>query len=408
MPPSSATAGSASAQGEVNDAAALAAAAAAGGDRAATAAVTAAPRSWGASKTGQLVTGQRSLQGGGAEANNQLQIKHVADLLSKEYKPILPDDDSWVLDIVWDKEQANNAVAAAALGTGTTADTRQLQQLQQQGGRDAQQQLTNGVLLSGAEGGANGRVKVLWDLNDPNMVFEAPNTVQFSTASAVVQQAAPKVVIHLPPHLLAEQDPLMRDLAPLHVSRDHLYITNERQAGRTTGTGKHSQLAIGLNLLPTFPKDAYTAFWHRPRHWWSAPSLLFALVHRQDQRDLAAGGRGADTSGKLKFECVSLTLKKGLSATAPDADADLCEVWQVVSAARFFRDAIASEVPRLFGQGPEYIQNNGMGAWLNPDSPLNHQGFTPGVNFIVPVWSQLQPLKTTAYMAKRVVSVHCS
>lgn len=47
-----------------------------------------------------------------------------------------------------------------------------------------------------------------------------------------------QVVVHLPPHLLSERDPLLHQLAPLHISRDHLYTLGERAAGRTTGTGE--------------------------------------------------------------------------------------------------------------------------------------------------------------------------
>lgn len=72
---------------------------------------------------------------------------------------------------------------------------------------------------------------------------------------------------HLPPHLLGVQDPLLHELAPLHISCDHMYTTNETKAGRTTGTGKHTQMAVQFsnNLLPVFPKDAFSAFWHKPR-----------------------------------------------------------------------------------------------------------------------------------------------
>lgn len=76
-----------------------------------------------------------------------------------------------------------------------------------------------------------------------------------------------QVVPLLPPHLMSEQDAVLRDLAPLHISRDHLYTSGERHAGRTTGTGKHTKMAqdFQMNLIPTFPKDAFSAFWHRPR-----------------------------------------------------------------------------------------------------------------------------------------------
>jgi hypothetical protein len=41
----------------------------------------------------------------------------------------------------------------------------------------------------------------------------------------------------MPPHLQNEKDPLLRHLAPLHISRDYLYQASERASGRTTTTG---------------------------------------------------------------------------------------------------------------------------------------------------------------------------
>lgn len=131
----------------------------------------------------------------------------------------------------------------------------------------------------------------------------------------------------VPPHLQGEKDPLLRQLAPLHISRDYLYQATERTSSRavTTGAaaqqrppacsmggthalvclsatptfpdkhakfdlqqthathhsrsshqgvflcvflglaGRHSTLALALTTVPVFPKDAMTPFWHRPR-----------------------------------------------------------------------------------------------------------------------------------------------
>lgn len=46
-------------------------------------------------------------------------------------------------------------------------------------------------------------------------------------------QAAPAV----PPHLQNEKDVLLRQLAPLHISRDYLYQASERTSGRAMTTG---------------------------------------------------------------------------------------------------------------------------------------------------------------------------
>lgn len=41
----------------------------------------------------------------------------------------------------------------------------------------------------------------------------------------------------VPPHLQNEKDPLLRQLAPLHISRDYLYQASERTSGRAMTTG---------------------------------------------------------------------------------------------------------------------------------------------------------------------------
>jgi hypothetical protein len=100
-------------------------------------------------------------------------------------------------------------------------------------------------------------------------------------------------------------------------------------------------------------------------YWWSAPNLLFQLMYRQSRRDVESGGRR--TTGELRFEALSLTLRRGKAAAAAHGDSDLGEVWQVVSSVRLFRDAASSEPPRLFGPGSRYQDNHGMGEWMDMD-----------------------------------------
>eukprot|EP00775_Hariotina_reticulata_P011322 gene11322-11472_t len=237
------------------------------------------------------------------------------------------------------------------------------------------------------------------------MVFEAPAAGLFMHAAATVLQAPPKVVHHLPPHLMSEQDPLLRELAPLHISRDHLYTTSERQGGRVTGTGKHSQLALGMTCLPTFPKDAYTAYWHRPRHWWNARMLLLALLKRYSE----SGAQVADQGKKqYRFEAVGLTLRR-FNVSTDAGNTDLSEVWQVVSSSRAFKEAASGEVPQVLGCGPRYNPFGGrLGDWLHMDSSLNSQGCIVGLNFLVPVWSAVAPLKTAAVGGLLPPDVPCS
>jgi hypothetical protein len=228
MPPLSAAAAAAGNAGDqAGDQAAAAAAAA--GDRAAAAALAPA-RQWGSSNSSglRLCGMQGSVRGFGssssrdqqavldpeaAAAAEALQIKHVPDLLSQEFRPVLPDGDDWLADIVWDRDEAAAAAdeATAAAEEQGVAGQQLLQQhaLEKQvsnvdklikASQQQQQQLMNnsGQLMRlgpgrAADGVLARRSRVVWDLNDPHMVFEAPATSQYSNASAVVQQAAPKV-----------------------------------------------------------------------------------------------------------------------------------------------------------------------------------------------------------------------
>eukprot|EP00882_Tetradesmus_deserticola_P023410 GHRQ01025473.1.p1 GENE.GHRQ01025473.1~~GHRQ01025473.1.p1 ORF type:complete len:184 (+),score=97.85 GHRQ01025473.1:36-587(+) len=73
-----------------------------------------------------------------------------------------------------------------------------------------------------------------------------------------------------------------------------------------------------------------------------------------------------------------------------------CCCCQVVSSLRAFKEASAVEMPRLYGTGPNFEELGFVGRWLDLDSPLSSLGFKPGMNFVVPVWMRLQPLRTAA------------
>jgi hypothetical protein len=155
-----------------------AATAAASGDRAAAAAL-AVPQRW--SKSGAAGAGPSAASqaaAAAAEAEDPLKLKHVEELLQQELKPVLPDD-SWLDDIVWEPQDAT-----AAAGS----DGRSYQQQRQLA--DSLASLGLGQQL-GMGGG--GRVAVLWDLNDPHMVFEAHSTQPFVNASAVMHPAPAQV-----------------------------------------------------------------------------------------------------------------------------------------------------------------------------------------------------------------------
>ena len=187
MPSIAAAAATLKAAEAVDAAAAAAAAAAATGDRAAAAAL---PQRWGGSKSAQGA-GMDSAEA--AAAAEQLRLRHVGDLLQQDLKPALADDDDWMNDIVWDaqeeaatragqqqrQQQLARTVSALASASGQGP-------VPEQQARAMQQQL-RGLSAAG------GRVAVLWDLNDPHMVFEATNTQQYANASAMMHPAPPQV-----------------------------------------------------------------------------------------------------------------------------------------------------------------------------------------------------------------------
>lgn len=200
LTPADASALAATAATDAGDAAALVAAAT--GDRAAVAALG---RAWGGAGAGYRGAGRQGEQQQfvDAAAAEQLKLRHIPDLLSKEFRPLLPDDEDWLADIIWDKDEAAEQAAGQQPGAGkldmSASKEQQQKQEKQQPGAVGKSQQQQGQLVSASqsEGGLTGlltgRVKVLWDLNDPHMVFEAVNTAHFSTASAVVQQAPQKV-----------------------------------------------------------------------------------------------------------------------------------------------------------------------------------------------------------------------
>jgi hypothetical protein len=200
VPPDAAAAAAAA---DVPDMAA--AAAAGGGDRAAAAA---APRGW--VPPGSIKPDT---------AADVLKIKHVPDLLAQEFKPVLPEGDDWLADVIWDIDDVIMGAAARSAGgagaAGGPASVSQLMQQQSTAGRDllqlppgqqpglvktnsdaVQQQQQQQSLLVQQDGLLlNGCSKVLWDLNDPNMMFEAPAAGLFMHAAATVLQAPPKVCV---------------------------------------------------------------------------------------------------------------------------------------------------------------------------------------------------------------------
>jgi hypothetical protein len=305
MPSIAAAAATVTAAEQHDATAAAAAAAAASGDRAA-AAAAALPRAWGQGlRAGGAGGGDAG--GGGMESSaaaaaaEQLRLRHVGELVSKDLRPVLPDDDGWMNDVVWDAQDAQEAAAGAqqqltqgrAPSGGAADDDDQAGGSQQQGQQQQQALVLRQPSQLGVLSRGGARVPVLWDLNDPHLVFEAPQTQRFIHASAVVQHAPPQVCVcmcrrwrlasyvacrraqigglralpacphaharswarappcaqaaaHLPPHLLVERDPLLHQLAPLHISRDHLYAAGERAGGRTTGTGVRLCARAGL------------------------------------------------------------------------------------------------------------------------------------------------------------------
>lgn len=179
MPSIAAAAATLTAAEAMDAAAAAAAAAAASGDRAAAAAL---PQRVSGSKTAAgLGTGSADV----AAAAEQLRLKHVGDLLQRDLKPVLPDDDDWMNDIVWDaQDEAARAATGISVSSMPAAADRLGLSEQQQQAMVVRQQL-------GVAGAA--QCAVLWDLNDPHMVFEAHATQPFVNASAMMHPAPPQV-----------------------------------------------------------------------------------------------------------------------------------------------------------------------------------------------------------------------
>jgi hypothetical protein len=194
--PSIAAAAAAQAAAEAADAAAAAAAAAAAsGDRAAAAAL---PHLWGGSAAAGAPAAGSAASAAAAEAEEQLKLRHVGDLLQLDMKPLLPEEDDWLNDIVWDAQES--AAAAAAAGAANNA-LRQQQQLARsvsslaagfEGVGLAEQQQALVVRQQGGAG-AGGRGGVLWDLNDPDMGFVAHSTQPFANASAMMHPVPAQV-----------------------------------------------------------------------------------------------------------------------------------------------------------------------------------------------------------------------
>lgn len=188
--PSIAAAAAAQAAAEAAEAAAAAAvAAAASGDRAAAAAL---PTGW----VGSAAAAARAASAAAAEAEEQLKLRHVGELLQLDMKPVLPDDDDWLNDIVWDAQEAAAAAAAGAAANGALRHQQLARSVSSlAAGLDGVGLGDQQALVVRQQGGAGaaGRGGVLWDLNDPYMVFEAPSTHEYANARAMMHPVPAQV-----------------------------------------------------------------------------------------------------------------------------------------------------------------------------------------------------------------------
>jgi hypothetical protein len=188
MPSIAAAAAAQAAAEAAGAAAAAAAAAAASGDRAAAAAL------WGGSAAAAAADAACAAA---AEAEDQLKLRHVGDLLQLDMKPVLPEDDDWLNDIVWDAQEAAAAAAAGAAASGALRQQQLARSVSslasgfEQVGLGEQEQAL--VVRQPGGGGAAGRAAVLWDLNDPYMVFEAHSTQPYANASAMMHPVPAQV-----------------------------------------------------------------------------------------------------------------------------------------------------------------------------------------------------------------------
>jgi hypothetical protein len=91
-------------------------------------------------------------------------------------------------DIVWDAEEGTGPGTAA--GSMQQQLARTVSSLGAAGGLLAEQQQQALVLR---QQGGGGRTAVLWDLNDPYMVFEAASTQPYINASAMMHPVPAQV-----------------------------------------------------------------------------------------------------------------------------------------------------------------------------------------------------------------------
>jgi hypothetical protein len=164
--------------------------------------------------------------------------------------------------------------AAEQLGMGADTGGAGQMQLQHVQGLVGQE-MPKGLLCEGWEqdiawsaGGQHGkagagvRQKLLWDLNDPHMVFTSEGTAGLQDVAAVIHPAPPA-----PPAADKRSKNTLQDSLP---ELAHLNISQD--AGQGAGRGdrvfapvKHSRPLLQLTGLPIFPGVGPGEEWHRPR-----------------------------------------------------------------------------------------------------------------------------------------------
>jgi hypothetical protein len=105
------------------------------------------------------------------------QLLHAGVLLSQRFRPGLVDDE-WADDVIWDAPDANGDGDSWGAAAGAA-------------GGSALQALVAGA--SAAAAGARRAAPLVWDLNDPGMVFECDRAGAYDEAEALVRAPPPRV-----------------------------------------------------------------------------------------------------------------------------------------------------------------------------------------------------------------------
>jgi hypothetical protein len=162
--------------------------------------------------------------------------------------------------------------AAEQLGAEDgVAGQMQLQHVQGLVGQQAPEDLLNEgweqdiTWSAGGQQGKSGvRQKVLWDLNDPHMVFTSDAAAGLQTAAAVIHPNPPA-----PPAADKRARSTLQDSLP---ELAHLNISREAGQGAGRGVGdrvfapaRHSKPTQSLTGIPIFPGTPAGEEWHRPR-----------------------------------------------------------------------------------------------------------------------------------------------